>query len=265
MKEWNKPKQNIPMKERIGTIGYNIYGSKMIVDEYNKYSDVWVRFLNTDYRAQTTWNMFLEGKVKNPYDLRVYGVGYIGEGKYKISENKKLTFVYNTWNGMLQRCYDEKFHNKHPSYKDSRVCEYWLNFQNFASWCSENYYEIDGQRMNLDKDILVKGNKIYSPDVCVFVPQNINKLFTKTDAKRGDFPIGVTKTYGNKLNPYIAQCNNGMGKQIKIGYYDSPEKAFLVYKDFKEKIIKQIAEEYKNKIPNNLYKAMMKYKVEITD
>jgi hypothetical protein len=265
IKEWNKPKQNVPMKERIGTVSINTYGSRMVVDEYNSFSDVWVKFINSDYRTRTTWQRFIEGMVKNPYDLRVYGIGYIGEGKYKVSENKKLTPIYKIWSSMIQRCYDDKFIKKHPSYKGSKVSEEWLCFQNFAAWYDQNYYEVSSHKMHLDKDILIKGNKTYSPETCVFVPQSINKLFTKTDAKRGKYPIGVTWDISNKCNPFKVQCNDGTGKQIRLGHYDSQEKAFLVYKKFKEKIIKQLAEDYKEMIPVLLYDALIKYEVEIAD
>ena len=87
---------------------------------------------------------------------------------------------------MLRRCYDEKLHKKYPTYIDCKVCEEWLNFQNFAKWYYNNYYEIENEKICLDKDILHKGNKIYSPDNCVFVPNNINVLFVKSDKSRGD-------------------------------------------------------------------------------
>jgi hypothetical protein len=116
--------------------------------------------------------------------------------------------------------------------------------------------------MCLDKDILFKGNKIYSPETCVFVPSDINILFTKTNAKRGDFPIGVT--YNKKVGKYQSRCNVN-SKLIHIDFFNTPEEAFFAYKIFKEKLIKHIANKYKDKIPNNLYEAMLRYEVEITD
>ena len=120
--------------------------------------------------------------------------------------------------------------------------------------------------MDLDKDILVKGNKIYSPETCMFVPQNINKLFTKSNKIRGKYPIGV---YFNKnANKFKAQCRifyNGKTQQESLGLYNTIEDAFNAYKQFKEANIKQMADEYKGKIPDKLYEAMYDYKVEITD
>lgn len=80
---------------------------------------------------------------------------------------------------MLNRCCSGKLHKRESTYINCKVCDEWLNFQNFSEWFKNNYYEVEGQRMELDKDILNKGNKIYSPNTCIFVPHNINNLFTK--------------------------------------------------------------------------------------
>jgi len=168
----------------------------------------------------------------------------------------------NTWGHMLQRCYDETCRDKFPTYVNCTVCDKWLNFQNFLDWYKENFYAVEKEKMCLDKDILHKGNKIYSPETCVFVPQNINKLFTKSNGTRGEYPIGVTYSKTNKK--FRANCNNGK-KQIFLEYFATPTQAFQCYKDYKEKVIKRIASQYIDKIPNNLYEALMKYEVEITD
>ena len=168
---------------------------------------------------------------------------------------------------MLQRCYSEKEHERHPTYIGCEVYEGWHNFQNFAKWYKDNYYEVGNEKMCLDKDILFKGNKIYSPDTCIFVPETINKLFIKNDKNRGESVIGATLCKNGK---YQAQCNiinpeTGKSKQEYLGLYDSQEKAFQVYKYHKERNIKQIADYYKIHIPQKLYDAMYNYEVEIDD
>jgi hypothetical protein len=153
-----------------------------------------------------------------------------------------------------------------PTYKGCTVDESWHNFQNFAAWYDKNFYEIDGERMELEKDILIKGNKVYSPETCVFAPHSINSLFVKGNSIRGEFPIGVYRH--TQTNKYIAQCKislNGVKKTINLGIYETPERAFIAYKSYKENLIKQKAENYKDKIPSKLYEAMINYKVEITD
>ena len=196
-----------------------------------------------------------------------FGVGYIGEGKYSRKTHLK---IYKCWQKMLQRCYDPYYINKFPTYIYCIVCEEWHNFQNFASWYEENYYECNDERMELDKDILVKNNKIYSPSTCIFVPQRINYLFTKRQNCRGDYPIGVT--YNKESKRLKVQCNiykNGKASKEHLGRYpiDKPFQAFYVYKEFKENYIKQVADEYYSKgfIPKKLYDAMYKYEIEIND
>ena len=164
---------------------------------------------------------------------------------------------------MLERCYSKEKRYKNPTYEDCTVCKEWHNFQNFAKWYEENYYEIEGEKMCLDKDILVKGNKIYSPSTCILVPNRINVLFCKSDKVRGDLPIGVGLSNRIK-NPYRAYCHDGE-KYMALGNYNTPKEAFQVYKLYKERLVKQVADEYKPYIPKELYEAMYRYEVEIDD
>ena len=120
--------------------------------------------------------------------------------------------------------------------------------------------------MCLDKDILCKGNKIYSRDTCIFVPKRINNLFTKSDKSRGKDPIGVDRLPSGN---YQVRCRNGYGKQIRLGTYKTKEEAFQVYKQYKEKVIKEVIDSYEGKIPEPFYSrlkiAMYNYEVEIDD
>ena len=167
---------------------------------------------------------------------------------------------------MLQRCYDPKYQEKYSTYKGCQVENYFLNFQHMGEWLEENYYEVPGEQMCLDKDILYKGNKIYSRSTCIFVPQRINLLFVKCDKNRGDTPIGVTPTSSGN---YRVDCNNGYGKSIYLGAYLTKEEAFQVYKRYKEKVIKEVIDSYEGIIPephySRLKEAMYNYKVEIDD
>ena len=228
---------------------------------YANRNDITVQFKTTGELVKTTYSNFKKGKIKSHFTPSKYGVGYLGNEK-TIDENGKSLKSYETWTNMLMRCYSEKY----PTYKDCCVCEEWLNYSNFKKWFNDNYYEIDGEQMALDKDILVKGNKVYSPNTCVFVSKSINTLFIKSNKIRGKYPIGVYKP--NNSNKYQAQCNiliNGKKQKKYLGSYNTIDDAFNAYKEFKEVYIKQIADFYKDKIPNKLYDAMYNYKVEITD
>jgi len=248
---------------RIGEVNYNKSGLEMIIVEYNNYKNITVHFTKSGSYIKTRYDHFTEGSTKDPYDKTIFSIGYLGIGKYKSSKNKNKNIQYYTWRNMFVRCYSEEYRYKFPSYINCTVSNEWYNYQNFGKWYDENYYDIENQRMELDKDILHKGNKIYSPKTCVFVPRNINCLFTKRESERGKYPIGVY--YREDNNKYMASCNNGNGINEFLGIFNNKEKAFEEYKNYKENLIKTIAEKYKNTIPEKLYKAMYKYKVNIYD
>ena len=250
------------MKNRIGEINYNKLKNKMEIINYVSYKEVYVYFEKYDYTKKVTYQQFKNSEVACPYEPRTYGIGYLGDGEYKTKLNGKHTIYYEKWKKMLQRCYDTKFQEKYPSYIGCRVCDEWLNFQNFAEWFENNYYEVDGEKIHLDKDILIKGNKIYSPKTCLLVPQRINDLFVKRDNDRGNSPIGVCNP--NKDNKYLVQCLQG-DKSRFIGYYDNELEAFYAYKIAKESYIKEVADEYKDIIPPVVYDALYNYEIEITD
>lgn len=249
-------------EDRLNKVGYNNNGERMTIVRYGGNADIDIQFDDGTIVEHKQYSNFKGGRVKNPMTPSVYGIGFVGVGDYKTSnENGKHTKCYKTWNHMHERCYDPKYHEKYPTYKNCTVCEEWNNYQVYAKWDNENYYEVGNEKMTLDKDILCKGNKVYSPDTCIFVPNSINVLFTKSDNARGEYPIGVCKV-GDK---FLAQLCKGNGKQISLGYFNTPEEAFLAYKIAKEAYIKEVAEEYKDKIPCKLYEAMIAYEVDIND
>ena len=253
--------------DRTGEKNINTFGSEMVIVGYRNTMDIDVYFSKYDCTFKNaTYQSFKNGQIRCPYERRVYGIGYIGEGKYKAKENGKRTRVYDAWYSMLKRCYSDKLHEKHPTYKNCSVTEKWHNFQNFGKWFDNNYYEVTGEEMCLDKDILIKGNKIYSSDTCIFVPHAINSLFVKRDNDRGESVIGTTPFKGK----YVAQCSlinpeTGKTKREYLGLYNTELEAFEVYKYYKEKNIKEVADYYKDLIPDKLYNAMYEYEVEITD
>ena len=253
--------------DRIGEKGVNNFGSKMIIKDYRGCMDIDVYFPEYNWTFKhATYQSFKNEKIKCPYEPRYYGKGYLGEGKYKMSENGKNTDEYDIWYHMLMRCYDPKYQEKHTTYKGCKVEDYLLNFQHMCEWLDDNYYEIPGEKMCLDKDILCKGNKIYSRETCIFVPQKINTLFIKCNKSRGKDPIGV---YQLPSGNYQVTCNNGYGKYIYLGTYTTEEEVFKVYKNYKEKVIKEVIDSYEGKIPEPFYsrlrEAMYNYEVDIDD
>jgi hypothetical protein len=253
--------------ERIDETTYNNQGCLMRIIEYYKNKDIIIEFQD-EYKARvhTQYSNFLQGNVKNPYHKSVFNVGMVGV-KYPISSNYKHTKEYNSWKGVLERCYDNTYKEKEPTYKDVMCCEEWLLFENFYEWLhSQSNFDkwFNGNQWAIDKDILNKENKIYGSDFCCLVPQCVNNLFITHNTRRGSEYIGVIK----QNNRYIALCSNPFTKkQEYLGMYITQQEAFLAYKQCKECYIKQVAEiEYaKGNITKRCYDAMMDYEVEITD
>lgn len=89
-----------------------------------------------------------------------------GRGFNDTEYGRRNSAALKIWYGMFTRCYNPNYHAVEPTYKDACVCEEWWTASNFKKWFDENYVE----GYQLDKDILVKGNKVYGPNTCCFVP-----------------------------------------------------------------------------------------------
>lgn len=236
---------------RLGEINTNKQGTKMKIIRYGGYTDIDVEFLDDFHyvKKNQAYINFKNGSVKNPYDRTLFGVGYIGVGEYKPSENKRPTKVYAAWTQMLNRCYNKNEAKNRPAYYGiATVCEEWQCFQNFAKWYFDNYYEVDGF-LHVDKDILYPGNKEYNPHKCLLVPQRINMLFLNKPNQH-NLPNGI-RPMGNK---YETQYNGE-----HIGYYYTLEEATKAHTDAKRKHIREVAEEYKEIIPVKVYGALMNW------
>lgn len=239
----------------------------MKIIEYNSAIDIIVEFQDKfKGRVHTTYRNFINLEIKNPYCPSVFGVGITGS-KYPTKINGKHMAEYIAWHNIVSRSYNEKDKRKNPTYKDATCCKEWLNYENFYEWLhsQENFEKwLNGDKWAVDKDILNKRNKIYSPENCCLVPQNVNGLFVKNNISRNNLPIGVTKNGTG----FQAHCSNPFThKYEKLGTYRTITEAFLVYKKRKEEIIKQVAQiELNNKnITRQCYESMMSYEVEITD
>ena len=136
-------------------------------------SKIKIKFIDTGFEKYVSVSQIYSGEIKDPYKPMKYGE-YIGVGNFKTHnrDDEKPTFEYNKWRWMLLRCYDENELKKEPTYVGCQVCDEWLNFQNFAEWINNNKYECND--LELDKDLLVKGNKLYSPNTCCLLPHEIN-------------------------------------------------------------------------------------------
>lgn len=238
-------------ESKVGEIIYNTYGTPMKVIEEIDTNRVLVEMMDTHrYRTKVFYTNFRKGNILNPYDRTICGVGYIGDGKYKgnVKNTPYQRTRYNTWADMIRRCYDESIREKHKTYQHCYVSDIWHNYNNFAEWYDENYYEVGNERMHLDKDILYKNNKFYSPETCLIVPQRINMIFMKKTRKE-NLPTGVQQDLGSR------RFRVSYNKKY-LGTYDTLDECIDYYNQEKYSHIKEVADEHQNEIPSILYHAL---------
>jgi len=228
----------------VGQVFKTSQGQEMTIIEYQDCLNVTVQFEDGVTRRNLALSYIKSGLVKNYYKKTFYSIGFLGEGKYKSS-----TMSYFRWVDILLRCYDKEQQEKSPSYKGCSVHPDWHNFQVFAKWFEENYVE----GFEIDKDILVKGNKIYGPSTCCFVPKEINLLITVKRKRMSSLPTGLTKI-GDK---FMVSVNS----KYK-GIYTTQEEASQVYKSEKGKEIKILADKFKRQLTLRCYNALYNYQVE---
>jgi len=195
----------------------------------------------------------------------VYGIGFKGND-YPSYDGEKQLKEYSLWCGMLYRC-TEKHWASRPTYTGTTCSENFKSYTFFYEWCNKqigfNNRDENGRGWPLDKDLLTRGNKCYSEDTCCFVPQKLNALIVNRSAARGEYPVGVYWNTGNRR--YIAKCSRGASKQTHLGSFNTPQEAFQAYKTFKEALIKEVANEYKEMLDSRVYEALMNYEVNEND
>ena len=248
------------IRDRVGEKRINTQGLEMEVIEYDGYDHITIKFTIDGHTQKTTWRNFNKGTLLNYEYPTVEKVGIIGRDSICVDVDGNLLDSFERWRQMLTRCYGKR---KRSCYEGVTVCDEWLYYPNFKKWYDKNYYKVDGCTMMLDKDIKVKGSKIYSPNTCMFVPSEINFYFTKGFSNK-TLPTGV---YYDKINKnyYSNICIEG--KQIRLKGSQSTDIAttFSYYKKAKEEDIKRLADKYKDKIPNDVYEIIYNRTVDIND
>ena len=252
---------DVSYKDCVGKVCKSKSSGDFKILKYNDTANVEIQFLKTDYETTVELGNIKKGEVKDPHSPSVYGVGIVGT-KYQSTINGVQTKEYELWKSMLRRCYSDNFKKKHPTYEGCEVSDKFKSYEYFYEWCHEQI-GFDNEDWHLDKDLLVKGNKVYSEYTCVFLPKEINSLLTKSDNIRGKHLIGVNWHKTNKA--FVAQVRKNKGKQEHLGYFNTELEAFNAYKIAKESFIKEQANKWKGKIDIRAYNALMNYTVEITD
>ena len=256
---------DVSYKDCVGKVCKSLNSGDFKILKYNDTADVEIKFINTGFETTVRLGDIRNGNVKDPYSPSVCGVGILGI-KYPITINGVITKEYNLWYSMLRRCYSDSSKKKCPTYIGCEVSAKFKSFEYFYEWCNKQigfYNQGNENPFHLDKDLLIKGNKVYSESTCVFLPQEINSLLTKRTSLRGNHLIGV---YWDKTHKaFIALVNKNKGKQEHLGYFNTEIEAFKAYKTAKESFIKEQANKWKGKIDDRAYEALMNYEVSIDD
>ena len=224
--------------------------------EYIDNKNITVKFLDTGYETVGRIGNVLNGQIKDRAKPSVYGVGVVGN-KVHMVEGKQSK-EYSVWVRMLDRCYSTKKDN--PTYEGCEVSDFFKFFPNFFSWC-QNQIGFKQEGFALDKDILVKGNKVYSEYTCCFVPQEINNLLTHKKSTNSLYPSGVSKTKSGKYKAAFRKD----GVTQNLGRFTTIEEAFYAYKQAKEAHIKEVANRWKDKIDPRAYDALINWEISIDD
>ena len=248
-------------KDCVGKVCKSLNSGDFKILKYNDSYNVEIQFTNTGFETTVQLGDIKSGSIKDPCLPSVYGVGILGT-KYPPSVNGRTTKEYDLWCSMLKRCYSDAYKKKYPTYEVCKVSDNFKSYEYFYEWC-HSQIGFGNEGWHLDKDLLTKGNKVYSENTCVFIPKEINLVLTKSDKKRGEHPIGVS--WCKKANAFKASVNKNKGKSEHLGFFKTELEAFNAYKVAKESFVKEQAEKWKDKIDERAYKALMDYEVSIDD
>lgn len=250
-------------KELIGKEFDTKAGGKCTIISLINRKNILIRFYN-GYEVLCTYQNLIKGSVYNPFHPKLYGVGFFGVGEYPAKIGDDIHPYYDAWRGVLRRTFDEKWHVKCPNYIGCEVDPCWYNYQEFCKWVEQQVF-FKGYK--LDKDLLIKGNKIYGPDTCVFLPNELNCIIASPTMDRNGTPIGVSKVWNPKARDKTWVANMSIRgakekrKSLCIGYFSTSEEASCAYIFAKENYVKERAQFWKDKISPKAYDALLNWKV----
>lgn len=236
--------------DRVGETKLSHQGFLMTIIKYESSKKIVIQF-NDKYNTTKIdeYIDFKKGHVENPSVVCMHhkGVAY----KQDVQLNP---IAFNKWRAMFDRCYGVQTGNN-AVYKGCQVCEEWQQFENFVSWFNQNYYVIDNEQMDLDKDIIGSG-KIYSPQTCIFVPHKLNSQFATRhhNKHKKELPIGVT--YHKRQNGTVCYRVVALPKNQLFDKLEDAEKA---YYNYVKQQYHEFATQYKNQIPQVLYQKLMNF------
>lgn len=240
VKDWSNS-----MKEFVGKVFPTQNYGDVVILNYEDAHNVKVKFLNTGSEGVFPAGNIKKGKIMD-YSFPVSaGIGYLGFGEFNSTKNKG---AYRNWIQMIERCYVE--HEKFTNYYDKSVTDTWHNFQNFAPW-AESQVGFGLKGWQLDKDILIPNNKVYGPDACCYVPARVNSLIIRSD---------VEGKATDRFGTIYFTVRDAQGKKLNKGFKDR-DLGKQWYKEIKEKIVKEVADLYKNELDSRVHAALYSWQV----
>lgn len=237
----------------------NNYGDVEVI-EVLEGSKLKVKFLNTgNIRVYDTVSVTRK-EMRDVEAFPVYTTG-IQDIKGYLVKGQPKPKDYSVWNGVRQRCYNLNCRGSLPTYEGCTMSDDFLVFSKFKEWYN-NQIGCDQEDWHIDKDLLVKGNKVYSAETCVLLPKQINSAIVIHNRGSNNFPMGVI--YNSTKTRYRARIQRKEGWE-SLGTYDTPEEAFYAYKPVKEAYVKSIADVWKDQIDPRAYDALMNWTIDIDD
>lgn len=211
-------------------------GDFKIISNINS-RNIKIQFLDSGSLTISQSSHVRRGNVKDYYYPTVLGVGYIGEGIYKLSSP-----IGRKWNSMLTRCYSKDYHKEKPTYTSCEVSEEWQDLQEFGKWYEETYPN-DGEDYELDKDFKILGNKLYSSHTCVWLPRKINSFFIRCNN-----PSAGVNFRNGKYIARVSSYSLGGSPWINLGSFDTKDQALFAYKRGKTKVASELINLYRDKL-----------------
>lgn len=245
----------VPTDVKVGDTFPTTKGGDCLVIKVKSKGNITVVFKeNINHEIVTDYRTLKVGHILNPYFATYFGQGYLGVGKYRMCKNKRPTTSYSAWRFLMIRLFCEKRLLINPTYRECTICKEWLNFQVFSEWfySCESY----GKGYEIDKDLLVQGNKHYSPETCVMLPQEINKALKTVQIN--SVVAGVRKRKNTK--GYQVRVTE-FGKRRHVGEFYTVEEASAAYVEAKERYIKNLALAWANRIEWKAFVALMNWRV----
>ena len=252
---------DVSYKDCVGKVCKSLNSGDFKILKYNDAYNVEIQFSKTGFETVARLGDIRNGEVKDRYLPSVHDIGIIG-AKYLVSEGGIDTKEYTLWCNMLKRCYSDTYQKKRPTYEGCECSENFKSYEYFYEWC-HNQIGFGECGFQLDKDLLVKGNKVYSENTCVFIPTEINSVLIKCTASRGKHLIGVC--WDKKASAFRATVSRSKSGSEYLGLFNTEIEAFNAYKIAKEAFVKEQANKWKGKIDIRAYSALMSYQVDIDD